>query len=430
MVGDADVHGVVRAVGSRGPAPLRRSAVVSHCGISLLYLRSGAHACARLCHRPRTERGSAQRLYKCHVSQVLVQAGCLKRWRSRSTSPSMAEAVDVVDTPANASLTEAVDVADLAPPSMAVAGPASGSSSGGSGSSSGSAFSAPGCAAMALPEPAALPPPAHNAAASTQRRPPQPSAAAAAAPTWPTCSLLDLLPDEIFLHMVRQLLRLPCGTWSAVRVRQVSAAALARLAPLWEEVKRLRIRGNLSRNTRAPRGGWMLSCGGQRSGQEWACFGLLPAIGRCCWTVQVKHTFIGCGTFCAGVVTASGRFAWGLLPERGHIRRWHRDTTGRVCGHPVPPGYPNGHLAHALYDEEGKCVDLAGRCKAGTSIVIVFDADEGTLSIGAGRRGGGPGPAFHCPLREVVRGFPRGELLRPWVRVSYEDVVAIRPSVE
>ena len=263
-----------------------------------------------------------------------------------------------------------------------------------------------------------------------QRRPPQPP------PTsdrQSDCRRLELiLPDELILHVARQLFALPRhGAWYAVCLRQASSAVRAALTPLWEEVSRLRIRPSLSRETRVFSGGWKLFSGGYRD--TWASFGVLPVVGRTCWSIRVLSSMGGRGLFYVGVTHLTGRWAWGLCPHHGHVRRWHRDQDGRVCGAPAPSGYPNGHKNHALFDADGKRVDLASRCRAGTVITIVFDADAGVLSFRADAIGDDAlslPEAIRCPLHEGVTGFPRGERLRPWVRISGEDTVAIRPALE
>ena len=248
-----------------------------------------------------------------------------------------------------------------------------------------------------------------------QRRRPQPRARRRAGDH---VALLDVLPEELLVHVARQLFRAPRGCWAAARLRQACKALKTVLQPIWEEMKRFRLERNLCVGVTIHRGEWRISNGGKAN--SWACFGVLPAAGRSCWSVRIDSTFKATGEFVVGVTDMTSRWAWGLFPNRGHIRRWHRDASFKVCGAPTKVGYPNAHLKHVLYTKEGEPFDLNLTATVGRTIRVAFDADLGVLFFGIDDE----------PLREAVRGFPRGEPMRPWLRTSQEDMLSVRPAIE
>ena len=237
--------------------------------------------------------------------------------------------------------------------------------------------------------------------------------------------LTSILPEELFLHVVHVLLRSATASTSSlcravVRLAQVCSIADTRLAPLKSEIKRLRFDIILSQSVRWS--SWQVQLLFYSGGADsWACCGSLPARGRSCWRVRVDSTSSGAGLFYLGITDPSARWAWGLCPARGHIRRWHRDSLRRVCGAPVPATYPNGHLTHVHYDDTGAKTNLGGRATVGCTIDVVYDADEGTLAYRMAEGG---------QLLRALSGFPKGEAMRPWVRVGQEETLSIRPAVE
>ena len=241
--------------------------------------------------------------------------------------------------------------------------------------------------------------------------------------------LLSVLPDELFIHVVHMLLRSSASRSgyspaslcrSVVRLAQVCSTAGTRLVDLRAEIKRLRFDIILCQSVRWS--SWQVQLLFYSGGADsWACCGLLPTRGRSCWRVRVDSTGSGAGLFYVGITDASARWAWGLCPARGHLRRWHRDTLRRVCGAPVPATYPNGHLTHVLYDPSGAKTNLHGRATVGCTIVVMYDADEGALAYSLGEGG---------PVLRALGGFPKGEAMRPWVRVGQEETLSIRPAVD
>ena len=120
-----------------------------------------------------------------------------------------------------------------------------------------------------------------------------------------------------------------------------------------------------------------------------------------------------------GVCDEAARYAWGLLPAQGHLRRWSRDLDGRVRGRPRPASYPDGHCRQVMFDAMGRPSDLHGKA-TGVTIQVIVDADAGTLAYRIGR-----GPEL-----PALSGFPRGVALRPWARVLVPDRLSIRPCVD
>lgn len=242
------------------------------------------------------------------------------------------------------------------------------------------------------------------------------------------CHLLSTIPEELLAHVAHQFLAsgvpatVLCKT--VVNFCKTCRAARSSVALVLAAIKRLRFDKSLCQNfqgmLRSKEGDWLWQVrlptwdGGA---DAWACCGLLPLRGVSCWRVRVDMTYMQGGNFFAGVTDASARWAWGLFPARGHMRRWHRDAARRVCGAPAPPGYPKGHLTHVLYDDDGAKTDLAGRTTVGCTIDVIYDADEGTLAY---RVAGGK-------ILKALSGFPKNVAMRPWVRVGSGDTLSIRP---
>ena len=268
---------------------------------------------------------------------------------------------------------------------------------------------------------------------SSSAAPPQPDSSAAAAINW-----LDLLPDEILIHVARYALVNEAKRWMPppistcglyFHLRATSKSAHARLTPLWSELQRLVLSPMLSKDVILANEFTVRAHSQVLKRNAWACSGILPTAGRWCWTVRCWWT--NEAAFCLGVCTADGRCAWGLHVGRGHMRRWSRDANGKVGGAPTPKGFPNGHLKHVLYYDDGakfgferEPAEMLTLCP----IDVVFDADAGTLGYRVHQWGvdGGPGR-----LHAALSGFPRGEALRPWMRLGgSQDRLTLRMTMD
>ena len=54
---------------------------------------------------------------------------------------------------------------------------------------------------------------------------------------------------------------------------------------------------------------------------------------------------------------------------------------------------------------------------------VSISYDEGDASLAPERSEGGP-------VLRALGGFPKGEAMRPWVRVGQEETLSIRPAVD
>lgn len=237
--------------------------------------------------------------------------------------------------------------------------------------------------------------------------------------------LVDELPEEVIVLVAAQLLIYRQSSRHVSRLRSACTQLREQLDPLWTDVLRMRFVRSLCREVVLHRGYQTVSHSAAGFNNAWAACHLLPCIGKSSWRVRVEATMQQ-GAVYVGVCNSSGTHAWGLALAHGHMRRWSRDpASGRVRGAPPPPGYPDGHRTHVLYDHLGVAYGFKGTCTVGLTLECLLDADAGALSFRVVATGEpahrhcellSPLPSQCGPMHLGVQGFPAGEPLRPWVR--------------
>ena len=256
-----------------------------------------------------------------------------------------------------------------------------------------------------------------------------------------TRSLLLELPDDVLLTIARALIS-GAAIRSSMGLRQVCTVLLDRLSPILDDVEVLEAKNPFWQNALCVGGVQLSSCGRallpagrqKRLDRTWAAGGLLRKTGRNTICFRLSAAEDHPGLFAhphfrpqfspyawVGICTEDGRCGWGYVPGNGNFWQWSlvRSETSHDIQYYKPGLVPEafaavrGPSAGAARFSHGHGARLQHQPSASGDppshkVVVVFDADAGTLEVGLN------GHALELGLE----GFPSGMAMRPFACVD------------